>query len=318
VAAMVVGLIALAGAGGIIWRFTQPGPEAPEPVAEAEPSTPEPGSPDPAVGTEAAVEPVTPAPMPTETSGPREEMRDCAECPAMVLVPAGEFTMGSPPDEPDRFNDEGPQRAVKIAAPFWVGKYEVTFGEWDACVAAGGCRTKPNDWGRDNRPVVNLSWNDAKEYVGWLSQKTGKTYRLLSEAEWEYAARAGTKTPFSLPAPGGSDDIAGKGLANCNGCGRASRKTAPAGSFKANEFGLYDTAGNVWEWVEDCWHDSYDGAPPHGSAWVNYDCSMRVLRSGAWNVEPRYLRSAQRFGAAGGGGGGGSRDIGFRVARTGD
>jgi formylglycine-generating enzyme required for sulfatase activity len=122
-------------------------------------------------------------------------MRDCRECPEMVLVPAGEFTMGSPPDEPSRDDHEGPQRKVTIAEPFWVGKYEVTFAEWDAC---GGCSNQPYDWGwgRDNRPVINVGWSDAKEYVAWLSHKTGRAYRLLSEAEWEYVARAGTTTAF--------------------------------------------------------------------------------------------------------------------------
>jgi formylglycine-generating enzyme required for sulfatase activity len=216
-----------------------------------------------------------------------------------ALVPAGEFTMGSPPDEPGRLEVEGPQRTVTIASPFWVGRYEVTFAEWDDCVAAGGCSAKPDDagWGRGTRPVINVSWNDAKEYVGWLSQKTRKTYRLLSEAEWEYAARAGTTTPFSLPAPEGSDDIGGKGLANCVGCGGSewNIRAVPVGSFKANAFGLYDTAGNVWEWVEDCWHVTYEGAPTDGSAWVNGGCSLRVHRGGSWDVDPRFVRSAFRY-----------------------
>jgi formylglycine-generating enzyme required for sulfatase activity len=213
-------------------------------------------------------------------------MRDCPECPEMVLVPAGEFTMGSPPDEPGRDGHEGPQRKV------WVGKYEVTFAEWDACVAAGGCSSKPDDagWGRDGRPLINVSWNDAKDYVEWLCRKTGRTYRLLSEAEWEYGARAGSTTAFWW-----GNDV-GRNKANCNGCGSEwdNSKTAPVGSFRANDFGLYDTAGNVWEWVKDCWHDSYDGAPTDGSAWVNGDCSSRVLRGGSWIVVPRFVRSAYR------------------------
>jgi formylglycine-generating enzyme required for sulfatase activity len=237
----------------------------------------------------------------------------------MVLVPAGEFTMGSPPDEPDRSDDEGPQREVTIAAPFWVGEYEVTFAQWDACVAAGGCSTKPDDadWGRGDRPVINVSWNEAKDYVNWLSEATDKAYRLLSEAEWEYAARARTTTPFSLPAPDGSDDISRKGLANCDGCGSEwdATNTAPAGSFRANHFGLYDTAGNVWEWVEDCWHDSYEGAPTDGSAWVNGDCSTRVLRGGSWVDVPWLVRSADRGRSIPGNRGWSG---GFRVARAPD
>jgi formylglycine-generating enzyme required for sulfatase activity len=296
VAAVIGGFVALAGVGGITWWLTQPGPSGPTtlppqsgpPVAESKPSKP-------VVDVEIAgpAAPERTSAAATGTGAPREAMRDCPECPEMVLVPAGEFTMGSPPDEPDRSDYEGPQGKVTIAAPFWAGRYEVTFAEWDACVAARGCTTKPDDagWGRGNRPVINVSWNDANEYVGWLIQKTGKTYRLLSEAEWEYAARAGITTAFWW-----GQDI-GKGNANCDGCGSQwdNSKTAPVGSFKANYFGLYDTAGNVWEWVEDCWHDSYTGAPTDGSAWVKGDCSTRVRRGGSWDYGPRDLRSASRL-----------------------
>jgi formylglycine-generating enzyme required for sulfatase activity len=311
VLAALVGFAAIAGAGGaaVLWWRAPPEPIAPEPVAEAEPLTPEPGPPDPAVGTEPAVGPATLSPSPSETAEPGDEMQDCPECPEMVLVPAGEFTMGSPPGEPDRDADEGPQRQVTIAAPFWVGRYEVTFAEWDACVGEGGCSYQPHDagWGRDNRPVIYVSWHDAKEYVGWLSQETGKTYRLLSEAEWEYAARAGSTTAFWW-----GEDI-GKGNANCNACGSEWDNTAPVGSFRANDFGLYDTAGNVWERVEDCWHDSYNGAPTDGSAWVDGDCSTRVLRGGSWYVGPWLVRSANRLRSLPI-----SRDsyVGFRVARA--
>lgn len=240
-------------------------------------------------------------------------MRDCPKCPEMVLVPAGGFTMGSPPDEPGRDEDEGPQRTVTITAPFWVSKYEVTFAEWDACLAAGGCTTKPSDagWGRDSRPVIDVSWNDAKVYVFWLSQKTGVRYRLLSEAEWEYVARASGTTAFWWGQGVGSDN------ANCSGCGGGwgNTKTAPVGSFKANHFGLYDTAGNVWEWVEDCYSDSYAGAPTDGAPRLDGECTDRVLRGGAWNDEPKLARSASR---------GRSNpsyrmfDYGLRVARTAD
>jgi formylglycine-generating enzyme required for sulfatase activity len=211
----------------------------------------------------------------------------------MVLVPAGEFTMGSPPDEPGRDDDEGPQRKVTIAAPFWVSKYEVTFAEWDACAAAGGCSHMPDDrgLGRDKRPVIGINWMNANKYFGWLSQKTGKTYRLLSEAEWEYVARAGSATAFWW-----GQDV-GRGNANCNGCGSEwdGAKTAPVGSFTANGFGLHDTAGNVWEWVQDCYHESYDGAPTDGSAWWEGDCPARVLRGGSWNGPPEAVRSAFRL-----------------------
>jgi formylglycine-generating enzyme required for sulfatase activity len=246
----------------------------------------EPKQSEPVVENAPPAAPERPSAASTETDEPVDEMRDCEECPLMVRIPPGEFTMGSPPDEPGRDDDEGPQRKITIAEAFWVGKYEVTFAEWDACVAAGGCSRKPDDagWGRDNRPVINVSWNDAQKYVGWLSQETGKRYRLLSEAEWEYVARAGSTTAYWW------GDGIGRNNANCDGCGSEwdNTKTAPVGSFKANDFGLYDTVGNVWEWVQDCYHDSYDGAPKDGD-----DC-WRVLRGGSWDDEPIFVRSADR------------------------
>ena len=174
----------------------------------------------------------------------------------MVAVPAGRFTMGS-----TEFDNEKPSHKVTIGKPFAVSKFTVTFAEWDACVSAGGCKTKPDDegWGRGRQPVIAVSWDDAtKEYLPWLSRKTGKTYRLLTEAEWEYAARAGTATKYSW-----GDDI-GKGNANCNGCGShqwAGQQTAPVGSFAANDFGLHDMHGNVWQWTQDCYADTYKTVP---------------------------------------------------------
>ena len=243
---------------------------------------------------------------------PGRVFRDCPECPEMVVVSAGSFMMGSPSYEAERDDDEGPRHRVTIPKPFAVGKYEVTFAEWDACVADGGCRgRRPADrgWGRARRPVINVSWNDAKTYVRWLSNKTGQEYRLLSEAEWEYVARAGTTSRYSW-----GDDI-GRNRANCDGCGSRwdDKQTAPAGSFAPNVFGLHDAHGNVYEWVEDCWNASYAGAPPDGSAWTGGDCGLRVLRGGSWDSEPRYLRSAYRNRDWAG-----VRDYfsGFRVART--
>jgi formylglycine-generating enzyme required for sulfatase activity len=243
---------------------------------------------------------------------PGRVFRDCAECPEMVVIPAGTFTMGSPADEKDRSSDEGPQHGVTIAKPFSLGKYEVTFAEWDACVAAGGCAHRPNDygWGRGLRPVIYVSWDDAKAYVAWLSRKSGKSYRLPSEAEWEYAARAGTTTRYTW-----GDDV-GRNRANCDGCGSQwdDKQTAPVGSFAANRFGLHDMHGNVWEWVEDCWNGNYSGAPGDGTAWTaGRDCGRRVLRGGSWSFDPGNLRAASR-----GWDGTSSRLIisGFRVART--
>ena len=241
-----------------------------------------------------------------------ETFRDCALCPAMVVLPAGGFDMGSPPDEVGRAADEGPVHRVEIARPFALGRYEVTFAEWDACVAAGGCRYRPDDngWGRGDRPVINVSWHDAREYTDWLSKLTGQPYRLPSEAEWEYAARAGTTTarPWGVEI--------GDGQANCHGCGGDwdGARTAPVGSFAANGFGLHDMLGNVWEDTADCWHGDYRGAPPDGSAWQTGDCQRRVMRGGGWAVRPSYVRSANRHG-----GYADRRDSaygGFRVARA--
>ena len=241
-----------------------------------------------------------------------ETFRDCPECPEMVVVPAGSFTMGSPPSEEDRFDNEGPVRRVTFAEPFAVGVYEVTFAEWDACVSGGGCGGyRPDDegWGRGNRPVINVSWKDARAYVAWLSEKTGEEYRLLSESEWEYAARAGTTTRYSW------GDRVGSNRANCgrNYCGDSWEYTAPVGSFAANEWGLRDMHGNVGEWVEDCWNGSYAGAPSDGRAWVSGECGSRVLRGGAWYNYPWLLRSARRVGFDSGYR---SNYLGVRVART--
>ena len=218
--------------------------------------------------------------------------RDCPSCPEMVVVPAGSYEMGSSSSELGRDDDEGPVHQVTIAEPFAVGKYEVTFDEWDACVVAVGCKYQYIDHGgRGNRPVSNATWDKAQEYVSWLSRVTGKTYRLLSEAEWEYVARAGSTTAY----PWGDGIDTNK--ANCDGCGSQwdEQSPAPVGSFEANAFGVFDTAGNVWEWVEDCYHDSYEGAPDDGSAWTNETCWSRVLRGGSWGNSPKVIRSAYRL-----------------------
>jgi WD40 repeat protein len=206
---------------------------------------------------------------------PPKTFRDLPDAPEMVVIPPGRFLLGSPEDEEGRDDDEGPQHEVTIGYAFAVGKFPVTFDEWDACVADGGCNGyRPDDqgWGRGNRPVINVSWNDAQAYVAWLSQKTGHAYRLLSEAEWEYAARAGTTTRFSF----GNTITAAQASHNhddkctCEACVEVllPEKTAPVGSFPPNAFGLHDMHGSVWEWVEDPWHAHYAGAPADGSAWT--------------------------------------------------
>jgi formylglycine-generating enzyme required for sulfatase activity len=201
---------------------------------------------------------------------------------------------------------------VTIGKPFAVGMFAVTFNEWDACVDDGGCNGyRPSDqgWGRGRRPVINVSWDDATVYAAWLSRKIGKTYRLLTEAEWEYAARAGTTTAYYW-----GDDI-GKGNANCNGCGSQwdNKQTAPVGSFKSNAFGLYDMAGNVWQWAEDCYVHNYFVAAPDRSAWTFSGCGSRVLRAGSWNVDPGNLRAANRHWDTLGNR---NNNYGFRVGRT--
>ncbi len=242
-----------------------------------------------------------------ELKQPGRRFQDCAECPQMVTIPAGSFLMGSPQNEEGRDDDEGPAHRVTLAEPFAVSAYEVTFVEWDACAAYGGCGGyRPDDWGwgRGNRPVINVSWEDAQAYVSWLRRKTGKEYRLLSEAEWEYAARAGTVTRYSF------GDYLSPREANYGG---TAGKTQPVGSYAPNGFGLCDMHGNAWEWVQDCWHNNYAGAPAGGRAWENGDCADRVLRGGSWYFISRDLRSARRFGNDAG-----SRldYVGFRVART--
>jgi len=252
------------------------------------------------------------------TAKPGQTFRDCAECPEMVVVPAGSFIMGSPESEPYRLLTEGPQHQVTIPHPFAVGKYEVTFDEWDACVRGGGCSHNAKDpfgWGRGRRPVIDVSWNDAKEYTAWLSRKTGKTYRLLSEAEWEYAARAGTTTAFAfgdritMRQANYGTDITYAGKPTPVGQG----KTVEVGSYQPNAFGLYDMHGNALEWTEDCWNDRYNGAPMDGSAWTAGECSQRVLRGGSWDEDLWLLRSAWRTTLS-------SADrgtfVGLRVAKT--
>jgi formylglycine-generating enzyme required for sulfatase activity len=210
----------------------------------------------------------------------------------MVVIPAGSFWMGSAEAEPGRDEDEEPRHQVEIRHPFAVGRTPVTFAEYDH-FAASTKREKPFDerWGRGNRPVIRVSWEDAVAYAQWLSDQTGKRYRLPSEAEWEYAARAGTETPWSFG--NAASDLGAVAWYSENSDGQ----THPVGEKEVNPWGLHDVHGNVWEWVQDCWHDSYDGAPTDGSAWgaeARGDCGRRVVRGGSWGYDPVGLRSAGR------------------------
>ncbi len=248
---------------------------------------------------------------PSVKLGSGASFRDCPECPEMIVVPAGSFTMGSPGSEPGREVYEGPKHKVTITKSFAAGKFAVTFAEWDACVAGGGCNGyEPDDkgWGRKDRPVINVRWDDAKAYVVWLSAKTGQSYRLLSEAEREYVTRAGTSTPYWWGSAITSSQANYGG-----GGGEGGQKTVPVKSFQPNPWGFYQVHGNVWEWIEDCWTDNYDAAPADGSAWTTEACNRRVLRGGSWGIGPNGLRAAFRssyFATL--------RDAytGFRVART--
>jgi formylglycine-generating enzyme required for sulfatase activity len=271
--------------------------------------------------------------------------RDCPDCPAMVVVPPGEFTMGSPPGEKGRESHEDPQRRVAIARAFAVGRFEVTRGEYAAFIrdsgrTASGCRIWTGSEWRDDpsrswrdagfaqddaHPATCVNWEDARDYATWLSRRTGKPYRLLTEAEWEYAARAGTVTrrwwgddlgereacTHANPADHAAKDVY-PGW-NTLDCRDGYPYTAPVGSFPANPFGLHDMLGNVWEWVEDCWTDGYAGAPVDGSAVRGAACERRVQRGGAWDSYPRMLRAAARVGVPAG-----MRNFlnGFRVARA--
>ena len=260
-----------------------------------------------------------PAPEPTDTAEITRQgrvFRDCPTCPEMVVVPAGEFTLGSPENEEGRTEWEGPQLKVTIAQPFAVGRFEITFDEWDVCFAAGSCEHRPNDYGRGRGrlPATDVSWDDAQAYVGWLSRKTGKTYRLLTEAEWEYAARAGTTTPFSWGSSISTSQANYDGRQTYGGSptGEYRAKMVPVDSFRSNPWGLHQMHGNAGEWVQDCAYYTYDVAPKDGSAWEEGDCKERMVRGGALHDGPSSLRSAARHRVEHNDRGG----AGFRVART--
>jgi len=332
---VIAGLLALIFAGALVVRLeTKPPMQTPMslpasialPSAPAAQLLPAPTSMPPSPIAQPSVARAQPAPvsftplLPDRERALRtnENFKECNTCPEMVVVPGGSFTMGSPDNEPGRGSDEGPQHRVTFSRQFAVGKYSVTFDEWDSCLADGGCNGyAPSDsgWGRGKRPVININWDDAKAYVAWLSKKTGKAYRLLSEAEREYVTRAGQPTPFwwgssILPTQANynarftyGSDVVGTYLV----------RTLPIDSFEPNPWGLFQVHGNVWEWVEDCYRDSYHGAPSDGSPSTLADCTKNVLRGGSWDRKPMYLRSAARLASAPT-----VRDnsFGVRVART--
>ena len=272
--------------------------------------------------------------------------KDCADCPEMVVIPPGSFDMGSRPEEVGRFDSEGPVHRVSVKS-FALGKFEVTRGQFAAFVSASGYRAdnecytfedgefelrsgrgwqNPGYPQEHNHPVMCVSWDDANAYIEWLSHKTGKHYRLASEAEWEYAARAGTATSRywgdetdQACAFANVMDVTGKRQVSgviweAYNCDDGRGYTTDSGRFKPNAFGLYDMIGNAWEWTEDCWNANYHSAPTDGSAWITGDCSFgRVLRGASWDSVPRVGRSASRNG---GGTGVMVNHYGFRLART--
>jgi formylglycine-generating enzyme required for sulfatase activity len=263
-----------------------------------------------------------PAAQPQEirqiTLGVGAMFRDCPLCPEMVVVPEGGFRMGASDGDPDQRPDELPAHAVKFASPFAVGRTEVTFAEWEACVSDGGCQSnsEPDDegWGRGRHPVINVSWNDAQGYAAWLTRKTGKAYRLLTEAEWEYVARAGGMTPFYFGAKLGPEQAnINPGDSQDGKPGNYRERTLPVGETPANAWGLYDTHGNVGEWVLDAWHEDYASAPGDGSAWMEGgDAELRVIRGGSWYKPAQDCRVSSRARDLPDHR---SADIGFRLAR---
>lgn len=236
----------------------------------------------------------------------------------MVTMQPGMFTMGSKSSEERRSSTEGPRQDVLFDYYYEIGKYEVTFEQWDACVADGGCGGyKPDDggWGRGKRPVINVSWDDAQLFIKWLNEKSGGEYRLPSEAEWAYAARAGTETAFYTGDTISSDDANFNAEQSYKGSepGAYLRKTVEVGQYPPNPLGLHDVIGNAFEWVQDCWNDTHRGAPNDGSAREDGDCSYRVMKGGSWVNHPYQVRMAMRtqyvpdFRYD---------DYGFRLART--
>ena len=237
------------------------------------------------------IEPVTipAAPLiePGQKLKPGAMFRDCETCPEMVVVPPGIFMMGS-----KKHKSEKPHRIMRIRKAFAIGRFETTHEHWQACIDAGGCTHEPHDhkWGKNRMPVINVSHKMVRGFADWLSKSTGQTYRLPSEAEWEYAARAGSKGNYWF------GDIVGDNEVNCRKCGApwSGIGNAPIGSFKPNPWGLYDMHGNAFEWVQDCWQPNYQDAPKSSRAWEDGECQFRVIRGGSWYYYSRMSRSANR------------------------
>ncbi len=248
---------------------------------------------------------------------PKDSFKECDSCPEMVVVPKGSFTMGTPITEVDRSKGEDPLHRVTFARPFAVGRFTISFDEWDACLADGGCGGNKGDdhgFGRGRMPAQGISFDAAKSYLAWLSRKVGRTYRLPSESEREYFARAGTTTPFWFGKTISSQDAnyaASTPYAN-GPRGVDSKGPAVVDSYAPNPFGLYQVHGNVWEWTEDCFNKRYtEDTPTDGAPWLEGDCTKRMVRGGIWNWSADKSRSGYRDDALASGGGNS-----FRVVRT--
>jgi formylglycine-generating enzyme required for sulfatase activity len=235
---------------------------------------------------------------PEQRGAPFDVFRDCPDCPEMVRIPAGRFSMGAA-DGGERA--EGPEHSVSVSR-FAIGKCEVSFAQWDSCVADGGCSHRPDDgkMGRGERPVINVNWEDAQQYAKWISGKTGQSYRLPTEAEWEYAARAGTTTRYSFGDSVTPEQVNARpdqsSAARLGRLGIEAKATVSVGSLPANPWGLHEVHGNVYEWVADDWHGTYKGAPADGSAWIGESRdSKRVVRSGSWGSRAEFSRSTYRL-----------------------
>jgi formylglycine-generating enzyme required for sulfatase activity len=255
----------------------------PEQARTSPKSPPQQGKAPPAPAAEGGQEP-----GPAPTAGAMAAVKDCDACPLMVALSPGPFTMGSNSSDPS----ERPAHKVALRTPFAIGKYEVTVGEWTQCVKASVCPSVPSAANAADRlPMRDVSWDEAQLYLKWLSTVSRRPYRLPTEAEWEYAARGGTTTRYWW-----GEQMKG-GNSSCQGCGEPWKADAPppVGSFVANPFGLADMNGSVWEWVQDCWHSSYKGAPADGSAWADGNCQSRVIRGGSWREDGSYMLSTTRF-----------------------
>jgi len=265
-------------------RISRPRQTSPAPTLAQGPPVPAQTPPVPAQPpTVVAAIPPVPAVVPKQRGG--ESIRDCEDCPEMVVLPPGSFEMGSASTPFDR-----PVRRVTIAKPFAMARYEITLEEWNRCVEAGACKYRSTEAGPGHKPITNVSWYDAKEYAAWLTAKTHQTYRLPTEAEWEYAAHGGANSAFAW------GQQVGAGKANCRDCRSGTNpQIVEAGQFPPNGFGLFDMAGNAAEWVEDCWSDDYRGAPQDGSASLRGNCGQRVLRGGSFDSSAAYVKPSARF-----------------------